>query len=560
MKTAKGNFPNIEMNKTPSIFRILLVEDNKHDRLAFRRASEKSQISCEITECARAEEVLECLRADASSFDLLVIDHDLLGMFGIDLFKELVNEDAPWALVLLAGVGSEQLDLEAFSTVVDDYLVKDPGRGYLELLPVVLPNAVQKRADRLARKKVEEELKANNRQLEETLAELRQMQRQVIQQERLRALGQMASSITHDFGNALTPILGYTELMLTAPGMLNDKEKVKHYLELINLTAKDVADIISNLRNFYRQRAENDIFTPVNPTRLVKQAVEQTRPRWEDQVQANGITINIKMNLQEVPLINGNETELQKALTNLIFNAVDAMPENGTITIGAVHDDENVILEISDTGVGMTEEVKQYCFEPFFSTKDERGAGLGLSMVHGIIRRHEGTIEIDSEEDRGTNFTIRLPIQKEAQERQETEATIRPLHVLLVEDRPIVRDVIIEYLLVDGHTVETAINGRDGLEKFHEATFDVVITDRAMPDMNGDKLAAAIKQIAPKQPVIMLTGFGDMMKYVGEIPEGVDILLSKPITLNDFRDALAKAAAKENSSGEFCSQLGRREA
>jgi len=396
------------------------------------------------------------------------------------------------------------------------------------------------------RKQAETVLEESNRRLEGTLVELRQTQQQLIQKERLVALGQMASGIAHDFNNALTPILGYIDLILMAPGTLEDKEKVKHYLELVNATAKGVVETISNLREFYRQRAESDIFAPVNLNQLAEQTIELTQLKWKDQSLTNGVTINIEKDLQEVLPVSVNKTELREALTNLILNAVDAIPESGTITIRTRSENGNAILEVSDTGVGMTEEVRQRCFEPFFSTKEERGAGLGLSIVHGIIRRHEGTIEVESEEGKGTTFIIRLPAQEEAQvedERQEAVTTTRPLRVLFVEDRPMVRGVIVEYLLVDGHTVETATDGRDGLEKFCAGSFDVVITDRQMPDMNGDELAAAIKQIAPNQPVIMLTGFGDIMKLSGEMPEGVDYLLSKPVTLNDFRGALAKAVA-----------------
>jgi CheY-like chemotaxis protein len=193
----------------------------------------------------------------------------------------------------------------------------------------------------------------------------------------------------------------------------------------------------------------------------------------------------------------------------------------------------------------MTEKVKQRCFEPFFTTKSESGTGLGLAMVYGIINRHEGTIEVDSEPGKGTTFTICLPIRTEQQDKeesQETEALSLSLHVLVVDDEPMVREVVTAYLTADGHTFETAPNGREGLEKFYKGKFDLVITDRAMPDMNGVLLAGLIKQIAPKSPVIMLTGFGEMMKYVDEMPKDIDYLLSKPIRLNDFREALAKVA------------------
>jgi len=249
---------------------------------------------------------------------------------------------------------------------------------------------------------------------------LQATQQQIIQQERLCALGQMASGIVHDFNNALAPILGYTELLFTVPETLDDKEKTMRYLKLMNTIAKDALNIVNRLRSFYRQRDENEIFSPVNLNQLVEQASKLTEPKWKGQAQSNGRTISIRTDLRQVPLILGNPSELRNVLTNLFFNAVDAIHREGTITICTHHDDEHVVLEISDTGCGMTDEVLQRCLVPFFTTKEESGTGLGLSIVHGIIGRHEGTIEIESEPDKGTTVIIRLPIFKaQAGERQE---------------------------------------------------------------------------------------------------------------------------------------------
>jgi CheY-like chemotaxis protein len=322
---------------------------------------------------------------------------------------------------------------------------------------------------------------------------------------------------------------------------------MKHYLKQINTAAEDAKNIVSRLREFYRRREEGEIFMPVNLNQLVEQAIELTQPKWKDQAQSKGITISMKTDLQGVPIISSNESELQGVLTNLIINSVDAMKENGTITLRTRHEGKHVVLEVSDTGIGMTEEVKQRCFEPFFTTKSESGTGLGLSTVYGIIQRHEGTIEVDSELGKGTTFIIRLPTQIEhrgEEKAPETSSLLRSLHILVVDDEPMVREVVTAYLTVDGHTFETATNGREGVEKFYKGKFDLVITDRAMPDMNGVLLAGLIKQITPKAPVIMLTGFGDMMKATGEMPACVDCLVSKPVTLTEFREALAKVTAE----------------
>ena len=397
--------------------------------------------------------------------------------------------------------------------------------------------------DITGRRRAEEALRESNRRLEAALAELRQTQQQVIQQERLRALGQMASGIAHDFNNALSPILGFSELLLMIPESLDDKEKVTRYLKTIHTAAQDAANVVSRLREFYRHREKGEFFQPVFLNQVVEQTISLTQPRWKDQAQANGVTVDVQADLQEVPLIAGNEAELREVLTNLIFNAVDAMPRDGTVTLRTRLDEGWVVLEVSDTGTGMTEEVRQRCLEPFFSTKGDRGTGLGLAMVFGTVQRHEGEIDIETEPGRGTTFIIRLPVVRErggGEGRRQAEGVSRPLHVLVVDDDPTVRELVIAYLASDGHTVDTATSGREGLEKFRAGHYDLVMTDRAMPEMGGDQMAAAVKRLAPHKPVIMLTGFGDMMQAAGENPAGVDVVLSKPVTRSRLREALAQ--------------------
>jgi CheY-like chemotaxis protein len=282
---------------------------------------------------------------------------------------------------------------------------------------------------------------------------------------------------------------------------------------------------------------------------MVEQAVALTRPRWRDEALGSGRTILVEADMRPVPRILGSESELRELLTNLIFNAVDAMPEGGTIRIRtgvreAPTGDAapQVFLEVSDTGTGMTDEVRRRCLEPFFSTKGERGTGLGLPMVFGIVKRHRGTLDIESAVGKGTTFIVRLPADatetRDVQPR--TAAPTGSLSVLVVDDEPIARDVLTEYLTGDGHRVETAVNGREGFEKFKTGSFAVVITDRAMPEMGGDQLATMVKEQAPSTPVVLLTGFGDLMNAAGEKPDGVDLVVKKPIRLSTLREVLAK--------------------
>lgn len=401
-------------------------------------------------------------------------------------------------------------------------------------------------ADITERKRAEAALYESNRRLEKALAELQATQQQVLQQERLRALGQMASGIAHDFNNALSSVLGFSELLLDHPEYLDDKPKVTRYLRLMNTAAQDARDVVRRLREFYRSREEDEVLVPVEINQLVHQAISLTQPRWKDQSFASGITIHIETDLQRIPLAAANDAEVREVLTNLILNAVDAMPQGGTLTIRTRPEREAVVVEVSDTGVGMTEDVRDRCLEPFFSTKGEHGTGLGLAMVYGIIRRLNGTLDLDSEPGRGTTVVIRLPVatgQPDGRSQETADAPSRQLRILVVDDEPTMREVLTEFLTCDGHAVETASNGREGLEKFHAGWFDLVVTDRGMPEMSGDQFAAAIKCTAPDKPIIALTGFGDLMEASGEKPAGVNLVVCKPVTRAALRQALAKVTA-----------------
>jgi signal transduction histidine kinase/ActR/RegA family two-component response regulator len=437
----------------------------------------------------------------------------------------------------------------------------------LNLLPHTSPAAppVQVRAELLALSAIAWEREAHAFSMDDlrladgiakqaaVAIELHRTQRTIIEQERLNAVGKMASGLAHDFNNALVPISGYAEMLLEHPDILQDLPKAAKYLKLIMTGVEDAASVVSRLREFYRKREEGETYRPLSLNQMVEQAVALTRPRWRDEALGSGRTILVEADMRPVPKVLGSESELRELLTNLIFNAVDAMPEGGTIRLrtglreapvadGAAAGEPQVFLEVSDTGTGMTDEVRRRCLEPFFSTKGERGTGLGLPMVFGIVKRHRGTLDIDSTVGKGTTFIVLLPpdTTQTREVQQRTQAPSGPLSVLVVDDEPIARDVLTEYLTGDGHTVQTAVNGRDGIEKFKAGQFAVVITDRAMPEVGGDQLAAMVKEASPATPVVLLTGFGDLMNAAGEKPDGVDLVVKKPIRLGTLREVLVK--------------------
>jgi signal transduction histidine kinase len=386
-------------------------------------------------------------------------------------------------------------------------------RQLADQVAVALSNA----SDLAERKRAESSLRESHTQLEAAMAELKTTQQQMVQQERLRALGQMASGIAHDFNNTLSPIMGFSELLLIAPQMASDPAQLKEYLQTINMAAKDAAKVVSRLRDFYRPRLDADLAGIVDLNSLVQQSVKLSQPKWKDQALANGVAIEIKTELEPVPSVAGHESELREVLTNLVFNAVDAMPKSGSITLRTKVDGDAVRLEVSDTGTGMTEEVRQRCLEPFFSTKGEKGSGLGLAMVYGIIRRLRGTIDITSAVGVGTTFSIRLPIQAEAETGTEHDGHnmdgVR-LQVLVVDDDPLVGRVTGEYLRVAGHSVEVVGSAAEAIKRFNPERVHLVVTDHGMPHMTGRQLAGVIKKVSPDTPVLLLTG-GDQTRAGG---------------------------------------------
>ncbi|HEY2341873.1 MAG TPA: ATP-binding protein [Chthoniobacteraceae bacterium] len=391
------------------------------------------------------------------------------------------------------------------------------------------------------RKQTANTLVALNIDLEKAVSDLRATQQQVVQQERLRALGQMASGIAHDFNNALMPIIGFSELLLARPEILGDGKKAGKYLDIIHTGAKDAANIVGRLREFYRANEQSDVFGAVDLNHLVEQVVTLTQPKWKDQAQADGTQINVQTDLQARLFARGEESALREVLTNLVFNAVDAMPNGGVITLRARTETNAAVLEVADTGTGMTPDVRKRCLEPFFSTKGARGTGLGLAMVFGILQRHEGTIDIESQLGKGSVFIVRLPLQETQakSEKCENSAAEKPMRVLVVDDEPQVRDVLAAFLTADGHSVATASNGLEGLRAFRQSPCELVVTDKAMPGMSGDQMALAIKQFAPETPIVLLTGFSQFLE-TDTIP-GIDVLATKPISMPNLRAAIRKA-------------------
>src|SRR2546423_1624988 len=298
------------------------------------------------------------------------------------------------ALVLICGFG------------VSLFLARNLSRPVDQIVATSAENVTR-------RQQAERDLHEVNRELEKALVELKATQQQVIQQERLSALGQMAAGIAHDFNNTLMPILGFADVLLQNEAMLDDKAETRRCLEMLRTSAKDAASVVSRLREFYRPADSDEEFPIVDLAKLVEQAVALTEPKWRGLTQARGITVQVETDFKAYPIVAGDESALREVLTNLLFNAVDAMPQGGRVLLQTSIESQRAVLRVADTGTGMTETVPRRCLEPFFSTKGEHGTGLGLSMVYGIVERHRGQLDIESAIGKGTTFVIRLPLAQE---------------------------------------------------------------------------------------------------------------------------------------------------
>ena len=401
--------------------------------------------------------------------------------------------------------------------------------------------------------------------LQKAYEELRRTQHVVVQQERLRALGQMASGIAHDINNALSPIVAYSELLLnTLPDL---PEASRHYLQTISQAGGDIAQIVARMREFYRRRSDGEQLTQVNINKVIEEVIELTRPRWRDLSQRQGISINVQCELEpKPPLLHSDAGELREALINLVFNAVDAMPQGGTINFvtrsisghvlkesGA--SEQQLHVEVKDNGTGMDEQTRQRCLEPFFSTKAQRGGtGLGLAMVYGMMQRHDGTIEVDSVSGSGTCVRLIFPIQEKPSQTGRGASPQakqnRSLRILCIDDDAQIRQLLDDCLTHFNHRVMVASGGEHGIKLFRTAMrenqpYEVVITDLGMPKMDGHQVARTIKAESPSTPIIMMTGWGTIMREEGETALEVDAVIGKPPRMNELNDLLLRVTASD---------------
>jgi GAF domain-containing protein len=368
--------------------------------------------------------------------------------------------------------------------------------------------------------------------------ELAAAQDQLIRTEKLRALGEMASGVAHDFNNLLASIVGRAQLLLQE---LTDP-KQRRWVEVMERSALDGAQTVRRLQEFTRIRRDQPSVA-VDLNRVVREALEVTESRWREEPRRLGIAVEVKTSLAApLPAVAGDPAELREALTNLILNALDAMPKGGVLALATAFGDGRVELLVTDTGVGIPEHIKQKIFDPFFTTKGPRGTGLGLSMTYGILSRHGAQVVVESAEGRGTTFRLSFPAGAMV------EAPSRPapapdaahsLRCLVVDDEELVGKVLGEMLSAGGHRVEVLQQGAAAVARFGQGPFDAVFTDLSMPGLSGWDVARAIRDQAADVPIFLVTGFGAEISAEELRSHGVDAVLAKPLRIQDLDGVLA---------------------
>ncbi|MBN1867578.1 response regulator [Candidatus Sumerlaeota bacterium] len=637
-----------------SPLRILLIEDDRDDALFVRKAFEKSQVPCELTHCFRAEEALERLHHDPTAFDVVVTDYLLPGMSGLDLISDLFGKDVDMPLVMLTGAGSEHLAVEALKAGFQDYLIKDPGQGYLSLLPVVLPEVVRQHRDRIARVDAENALRDNEERLkilfefapdayylhdlqgnfvdgnkaaeslfgfgrkefsgknvrelgilpedqlarfsallsENTLGnptgpeefslkrrdgqkvnvevrtfpvrikgeslvlgiardisqrkiaeeETRRLERQVLQSQKLESLGVLAGGIAHDFNNLLTGMLGNANLALLA---LPEDSPVRDYIQEMETAGHRAAELTNQILA-YSGRAQF-VMREIDLTDLVRDMV----PLLEASVSKS---IALKYDLDsDLPAVRADAAQIQQVVMNLVTNASEAIGEasgNICVTTGVVQCDREFLaetspdedlpearyafIEVADTGSGMDGETRSRIFDPFFTTKF-MGRGLGLAAVQGIVRSHKGVMKVFSEPGMGSTLTVFFPCLRAplaaAPSPEETESHRNGKgKILIVDDEETVRNVARRILEINGYSVLTANDGREGIEVFrrHAQEIAAVLLDMTMPHLSGESTFTEMRRIRPDVRVVLSSGYSESEATERFAGKGLAGFIQKP--------------------------------
>lgn len=519
--------------------RVLVVEDDRDQAELIRRVLTRHHPPFDVTVVRDGPASLAALAA--RRYTIVLLDYSLPGMNGLDVLAEIRSLGVP--VVMITGQGNERLAVAAMNAGAIDYVIKTS--GYVATLPTVLHKALKQHELAAENARLYEESRRRLRESELLLDELHATQERLVRGETLRALGELASGTAHHLNNLLAVVIARVDMLRMKP---LDPE-VRRPLEIVGRVARDGAEVVRRIQQFARTKQLEDL-APVDLNELARDVIELTTARWRDAARVEGVAIEVAHEPGCIPLVGGHPASLREVITNLVLNAVDALPRGGRITIKTRAAGDDVWLSVTDDGVGMPPEVARRAREPFFTTKGPKSTGLGLSVNHSIVCRHGGEMTIESAPGRGTTVTIRLPAGAPVPTAPPTapSAGVEALRVLLIDDEQEVRETLAELLAIDGHVVTQAVGGEEGLAQLERGPLpDVVLSDLGMPGMTGADVAAAVKRRWPELPVGVITGWGIGAPAERQQLAMVDFVLSKPVSLDDLRRSLGRIGKAAHS-------------
>lgn len=512
---------------------VLLIEDSDRDAELIEETISQSASGFVFHRVETEDELVRALAE--RSFDLALSDHKLPVLNStraLEVIRQSNQSDLPF--IIVSGSIGEEAAVAIMRAGASDYVSKD----CLSRLVPAIDREMQKAALRRDKRIADERLRESNEKLRIAVETLTETQNYLASLEKYRALGQIATGVAHDFNNSLTKALGITELLMER--YPQEKETLDELRAVTQESAVTVERLLRFGKKSYSKEAPPD---PVDLKAVIEQTIKLTKPRWKTAAEMSGHSISVETSLAAIPLVVGNATEFREVFMNLIFNACDALPNGGKITISTRCAGDFVVAEVKDTGIGMTEEVLNRCLEPFFTTRGESASGLGLCMTDSVIKRYGGSLEIVSNQGKGTTVTIYLNRHLAAEDvwsspKTKKLADIKPCHVLVVDDDPTVARLLKAFLELDGHRVTVATDGPEALYLFAPEEHNIVITDRAMPSMSGIELSKALKEINPQLPIIMSSGLAENVDE-SERSLYFDVHMPKPVSRASLQQAIS---------------------
>ncbi len=512
---------------------ILVIDDSKTQLFTISLLLKKEGYTVQsISNPREAKGVIE-----NDAFNLILCDLQMPDLTGIDLLRISKTTSPTTPFIIMTAYGDRESAIEALSIGADDYIFKASGKREEEEFFIRIRRAIEKA-------RLHAQLLSYQNDLEKMVAErtreLTEAQEQLVQSEKLRSLGVMTNGIAHDFNNILGVILGRTQLMMRR----GKDTQFTSDLRIIEKSAMKGSLTIRRMQDYTRLR-KDESFGPVDINALIEEVIEMTRIRWEDEANERGLTISVQSETSTVPLLAGNASELKDVLINIIFNAVESMPNGGSIKIRTYHENEGkdqwVVAEIQDNGCGIDPSIQDRIFEPFFTTKQDQGSGLGMSVAFGIVQRHRGLISFTSSTE-GTTFYVRLPMALFVHEEAAgLEVTARPdnhapksRRIMVIDDDEGIRAMLSEILEIDDHQVVSASSGKEALQMLEKHPVEIVFTDLGMPEMSGWDLSHEIKKRYPEIRIIMITGWGMQLDSAKAEESGVEKIIPKPVSCDEI--------------------------